>query len=728
MKKFISILLSGAIALGTAGSAPAAALGAAPAIVNTVGDSSGPLSGTMNYTLSGGVLTITGTGPMPNFENYNYLPWKNELGSIRSVVIGEGVTTIGTGSFYNCSSLSSVSVPSTVTDVYAKAFQSCTSLGSINLPNVSNIATYAFVGCSGLRSVYIGNASCNIRVNSIPPSATIYGQAGSTAESYARSNKNQFVAGTPSGGDPVPTPTEPPATAPPTTTSTTTTTTEPVTTTQPAPDKIEVSIEKVSLPSRTTYTVGETPVLNDGVYNVSASVVFTDGHVESGSWRKDQSNLESREDMVVYYRSADIGVPLAFKIDASAVNAQVPGKYPVYINVESFGGNVYAQDAFEVTINPSIQPTEAPTEPPTQAPTEPPTEEPTQAPTEAPTEPSTVTPWRVFNADFELVAPPSKTTYKQGEAIDGIDLSGMQFRVAKHYQDGTGTVEALVSYDQHGADIDFDVKYSPSGLDINTPGKQTVSVYVRVSDTKYFWPDFSRDYTTFTYEVEVEAAAEQPTSEIPEPTEMSASLSGVEVVLVTPPTKRNYTIDEYNNHKDLSGMQVKITRRYAEGFSKESLVSYDQHGADIDFEVAYAFPQTALVGLSKSPATIKMEVQIYVSDVKGTNPSFSAGYVTFDVEVTDEKVSPPVEEYTPGDINGDGMVDSNDATLLLEEYARTSTGGEPTFTEKQKKAADVDGNGMCDSADASGILGYYAYLQTTSDAPPKSLKEILGTA
>ena len=210
MKKFISILLSGAIALGTAGAAPAAAIDTAPAIVNTVGDSSGPLSGTMNYTLSGGVLTITGTGPMPNFENYNYLPWKNELGSIRSVVIGEGVTTIGVGAFYNCSSLSSVSVPSTVTDVYAKAFNACTSLSSITLPNVSNIATYAFVACAGLRSVTIGNPSCNIRANSIPPGATIYGQPGSTAESYARSNGNQFSAGAPSGGDPVVTPTQPP--------------------------------------------------------------------------------------------------------------------------------------------------------------------------------------------------------------------------------------------------------------------------------------------------------------------------------------------------------------------------------------------------------------------------------------------------------------------------------------------------------------------------------------
>ena len=65
-----------------------------------------------------------------------------------------------------------------------------------------------------------------------------------------------------------------------------------------------------------------------------------------------------------------------------------------------------------------------------------------------------------------------------------------------------------------------------------------------------------------------------------------------------------------------------------------------------------------------------------------------------------------------GDVNEDGMVDSSDASRVLQEYALIQTGGEPTFTEKQKLASDVNKDNSTDSTDASKILAYYAMIST----------------
>ncbi len=65
-----------------------------------------------------------------------------------------------------------------------------------------------------------------------------------------------------------------------------------------------------------------------------------------------------------------------------------------------------------------------------------------------------------------------------------------------------------------------------------------------------------------------------------------------------------------------------------------------------------------------------------------------------------------------GDVNGDGMVDSSDASLVLTEYALLSTGKNGTFSESVKKLADLNKDGITDSSDASLILAYYAHVST----------------
>ena len=64
-----------------------------------------------------------------------------------------------------------------------------------------------------------------------------------------------------------------------------------------------------------------------------------------------------------------------------------------------------------------------------------------------------------------------------------------------------------------------------------------------------------------------------------------------------------------------------------------------------------------------------------------------------------------------GDLNGDGVVDSSDASEVLMLYAQVSTGGGELSAEV-KAVADINGDGLVDSSDASLILEYYAYVST----------------
>ncbi|MDE7363315.1 MAG: leucine-rich repeat protein, partial [Ruminococcus sp.] len=72
----------------------------------------------------------------------------------------------------------------------------------------------------------------------------------------------------------------------------------------------------------------------------------------------------------------------------------------------------------------------------------------------------------------------------------------------------------------------------------------------------------------------------------------------------------------------------------------------------------------------------------------------------------------PEKELTTGDIDGNNIIDANDSSLVLAEFALISTGGSGTFTESIKKSADINKDGLIDSVDSSIILGYYSYTST----------------
>ena len=100
-------------------------------------------------------LTISGTGEMKNYAATG-TPWYGHRSVINTVVIEEGVTTIGNSAFLGCGSLTSVTIPNGVTSIGNYAFRECTQLPSVTIPaSVTSIGSSAFWVCSSLTSVHI---------------------------------------------------------------------------------------------------------------------------------------------------------------------------------------------------------------------------------------------------------------------------------------------------------------------------------------------------------------------------------------------------------------------------------------------------------------------------------------------------------------------------------------------------------------------------------------------
>ncbi len=82
---------------------------------------------------------------------------------LKSVRIGNSVTTIGSDAFYYCTSLESVTISNSVTTIGTYAFAECWSLASITIPNsVTTIGTYAFGYCYSLEPITIPNSVTTI--------------------------------------------------------------------------------------------------------------------------------------------------------------------------------------------------------------------------------------------------------------------------------------------------------------------------------------------------------------------------------------------------------------------------------------------------------------------------------------------------------------------------------------------------------------------------------------
>ena len=140
--------------------------------------------------------------------------------NLASVSLPPTLTSIGTAAFSGCTSLVSIAIPDSVNDIGANVFAGCSALTDVNVPvGVTAIDSGAFKACSALEAVVLPNrvtvirasafADCpNLEAVTIPRSVTsiqgsafdnddaltIYGVAGSYAETFANNKGIPFVA------------------------------------------------------------------------------------------------------------------------------------------------------------------------------------------------------------------------------------------------------------------------------------------------------------------------------------------------------------------------------------------------------------------------------------------------------------------------------------------------------------------------------------------------------
>ena len=150
-------------------------------------------------------LTITGDGPMANYDRYitssndSYAPWYEKIQNITQLIVEDGVTTlgdnilyysysdsnsdfhsfhpnlrevklpeglscIGASAFCDSPELTEVKIPSTVTKIKQSAFSRCTGLKEIELPpQLEEVGYSSFYGCSGLTEITIPSSVKIIR-------------------------------------------------------------------------------------------------------------------------------------------------------------------------------------------------------------------------------------------------------------------------------------------------------------------------------------------------------------------------------------------------------------------------------------------------------------------------------------------------------------------------------------------------------------------------------------
>lgn len=102
-----------------------------------------------------GILKLSGTGEMYDYEisELEYAPWYESRDSILSVEIGDGITKIGNGAFYNCNHCKAVTISDSVTKLGEYAFAN-TALSSVDLSeNITEVGKNVFSNCLKLTSV-----------------------------------------------------------------------------------------------------------------------------------------------------------------------------------------------------------------------------------------------------------------------------------------------------------------------------------------------------------------------------------------------------------------------------------------------------------------------------------------------------------------------------------------------------------------------------------------------
>ena len=216
-KRFLSLILTLALILTLC---PQLAM-------NARAEDEAPTSGscgaalTWTFTESTGVLAITGSGAMDDYEASGNPDWQDIRRQVKTLILPDGLTSIGNfafvrfwvtdpvvipqsvtrigmaafndcdmsavtipdavkaieyGAFCSCDNLTEIAIPAGISELSEEVFASCSGLTSVEIPsNIKAIGDKAFQGCTGLKSVSIpdsvtaigDNAFCRTGLESV---------------------------------------------------------------------------------------------------------------------------------------------------------------------------------------------------------------------------------------------------------------------------------------------------------------------------------------------------------------------------------------------------------------------------------------------------------------------------------------------------------------------------------------------------------------------------------
>ncbi len=156
MKKTISVLLLLSMLFGLLQAMPLKAQAAFYS--GTCGENV-----TWEFNTTTGVLSISGSGSIADYTHVDKAPWNSYTSNITSVVINNGVTSIGTRAFANCVQMTNVTLPDSMICIGDYAFNYCSRLKNLTIPNsVTSIGSYAFYYCYRLDNLTIPNSVISI--------------------------------------------------------------------------------------------------------------------------------------------------------------------------------------------------------------------------------------------------------------------------------------------------------------------------------------------------------------------------------------------------------------------------------------------------------------------------------------------------------------------------------------------------------------------------------------
>lgn len=114
------------------------------------------LTNTIDWSYKYDVLTITGTGAIPDYTSGDNTPWSSLRLVTTKIVIGEGITYIGNYAFAGFYDVTTIFFPATLRTIGSNAFSTCKSLTAVKFPtSLVTIGSAAFAYCKALKSVVI---------------------------------------------------------------------------------------------------------------------------------------------------------------------------------------------------------------------------------------------------------------------------------------------------------------------------------------------------------------------------------------------------------------------------------------------------------------------------------------------------------------------------------------------------------------------------------------------